>query len=153
MWIYICDYITKRLDGNCTKILRAILNKSWKQHLTKQQLYGHLPFISTTIQIRRKRNDGHCLRSKDKLISDVHLWTSLHGRASVGRLTRTCLQQVYADTRFSLEDLPGAMNDMDELNSQSGKSVLAARIDDDDDNDCVYIYIYIDNIWWISAKE
>ena len=26
----------KRLDRNCTRMLRAIFNKSWKQHQTKQ---------------------------------------------------------------------------------------------------------------------
>ena len=34
-------------------MLRAVLNKSWRQHSTKQQLYGHLPPITETIQIRR----------------------------------------------------------------------------------------------------
>ena len=33
----------KKLDSNYTRMLRAILNKSWRQHPTKQQLYGHLP--------------------------------------------------------------------------------------------------------------
>ena len=33
----------KKLDGNYTKMLSAILNKSWRHHPTKQQLYGHLP--------------------------------------------------------------------------------------------------------------
>ena len=33
----------KKLDGYYTKMLRAILNKSWKQHPTKQQMYGYLP--------------------------------------------------------------------------------------------------------------
>ena len=37
----ITKHIMKNLDGNYTKILRAILNKSWRQHPTKQQLYGH----------------------------------------------------------------------------------------------------------------
>ena len=32
----------KKLDGNYTRMLRAILNKSWWQHRTKHQLYGHL---------------------------------------------------------------------------------------------------------------
>ena len=36
----------KKLDGNYTRMLRAILNKSWRQHPTKQQLYGHLPPIT-----------------------------------------------------------------------------------------------------------
>ena len=40
----------KKLDGNYTRMLRAILNKSWRQHPTKQQLYGHLPPITKTIQ-------------------------------------------------------------------------------------------------------
>ena len=32
----------KKLDGNYTRMLRSILNKSWRQLPTKQQLYGHL---------------------------------------------------------------------------------------------------------------
>ena len=50
----------KKLDGNCTRMLQAELNKSWKQHPTKQQLYGHLPLISKTIQVRRTRHAVHC---------------------------------------------------------------------------------------------
>ena len=30
------EHIEKKLDSNCTRMLRAILNKSWKQHPTKQ---------------------------------------------------------------------------------------------------------------------
>ena len=39
----------KKLDGNCTRMLWAILNKSWKQHSTKMQLYGYILPISKTI--------------------------------------------------------------------------------------------------------
>ena len=42
--------IEKKLDGNYTSMLRAILNKSCQQHPTKQQLYGHLHPISKTIR-------------------------------------------------------------------------------------------------------
>ena len=56
--------LTKRLElkigGNYTKMQRAILNKSWRQHPTKHQLYGHLPPIMKTIQVRRTRHAGHC---------------------------------------------------------------------------------------------
>ena len=61
----------KKLDGNHTRVLRAVLNKYWRQHSTNQQLYGHQPPISKTIQIRRTRHAGHCLRSKNELISNV----------------------------------------------------------------------------------
>ena len=37
--------LSKKLDGNYTRMLRAILNKSWRQHPTRHQLYGHLPPI------------------------------------------------------------------------------------------------------------
>ena len=50
--------LEKKLDGNYTGMLRAILNKSWRQHPTKHQLYGHLPPIMKTIQVRRTRHTG-----------------------------------------------------------------------------------------------
>ena len=98
----------KKLDGNYTRMLRAILNKSWRQHPTQKQLYGHLPPITRAIKIRRTR---HCWRSRDELISDELLWTPSHGRAKVGRLARTYTQQLCTDTRCSPEDLPKAMDD------------------------------------------
>ena len=67
--------LERRLDGNYTRMLRTVLNKSWRQHPTRLQLYGHLPPITKTIQVRRTRHAGHCWRSKDELISDVLLWT------------------------------------------------------------------------------
>ena len=92
-------------------MLRAIMNKSWRQHPTKHQLYGHLPPITKTIQVRRTRHAGHCLRSRDELIRDVHLWTPTHGRAKAGRPARTYIQQLCEDTGCCPEDLPEAMND------------------------------------------
>ena len=73
--------LKKKLRGNYTRMLRAILNKSWRQYPTRHQLYGHLPPITKTIQVRRSRHAGHCWRSKDKLISDVLLWIPAYGLA------------------------------------------------------------------------
>ena len=67
--------IEKKLDRNYTRMLWTTWNKSWKQHPTKQQLYGHLPPISKTIQIRWTRHAGHYWRSKDELISNILWWT------------------------------------------------------------------------------
>ena len=100
----------KKLDGNYTRILRAVLNKSWRQYPTNQQLYSHLPPITKTIQVRQTRHARHCWRSRDEL-----MWHTLvdpsHGRAKAGRPTRTYIQQLCADTWCSLEDLPGAMDE------------------------------------------
>ena len=106
--------LEKKLDGNYTRMLRAILNKSWQQHPTRHQLYGHLPPITKTIQVRRTRHAGHCWRSRDELIRDVLLWIPTHGRAKAGRPARTYIQQLCEDTGCCLEDLPRAMNDREE---------------------------------------
>ena len=69
----------KKLYGNYTRILRAILNKSWRQHPTKQQLYGHLPPITKTIQANQtcrilleKQGRAH----KWCFPMDLHIWPS-----------------------------------------------------------------------------
>ena len=103
--------LEKKLDGNYTRMLRAILNKSWQQHPTRHQLYGHLPPITKTIQARRSRYAGHSWRSRDELISDVLLWTPTYGRAKAERPARPYIQQLCEDTGFSPEDMPEAMND------------------------------------------
>ena len=104
----------KKLDGNYTRMLRVILNKSWRQHSPKLQLYGHLPPITKTIKVRRTRHAGHCWRSRDELISNVLLWTPAHGRAKAGWQARTYIQQLCEDTGYSTEDLLEAMNDREE---------------------------------------
>ena len=90
----------KKLDSNCTRILRAILNNSWKQYPTKQQLYGHLPPISKIIQIRRTRHAGHCWRSKGELINGILLLTPSYGRTGVRHPARTYLPQLCTDKRW-----------------------------------------------------
>ena len=114
-------------------MLRAILNKSWRQHPTKQQLYGHLPPITKTILVRRTRHARHCWRSRGEFISDVLLWIPFHmdeqrqgdqleptynSSVSIQDVTlRTCQE------RWAIEKGSGR---------GSGISVLMARHDDDD---------------------
>ena len=106
-------YMEKKLDVNYKRMLRAILNKSWRQYPTKQQLYDHQLPITKTIKIRRTRHAGHCWRSRDELIKDVLQWTPSHGQAKAGQPAPTYIQR------------------------WSGISVLIAWQDD------IYIYIYI----------
>ena len=103
--------LEKKLDGNYTRMLRAILNRFWQQHPTRRQLYGHLPPITKTIQARRTRHAGHCWRSKDEIVSDVLLWIPAYGQLKAGRPARTFIQQLCDDTGCNSEDLPKAMKD------------------------------------------
>ena len=132
--------LEKKLDGNYTRMLRAILNKSWRQHPTKHKLYSHLPPITKTFQVRRTRHVGNCWRSKDELISNVLLWTPAYGQAKAGRPARTYIQQLCEDTGYSAEYLPEAMNDREKWRE---------RVRDIRASDTtwwwwyIYIYIYI----------
>ena len=104
------EHMEKKLEAKNTRMLWAVLNKSWKQYLTKQQQYGYLLPITKTIQIRQTGHAGHSWKSKDEFISDIYLWTRSHERATVGWPATTYIQQLCADTGCSLEDLLGAMD-------------------------------------------
>ena len=121
----------RQLDTDYTRILQAILNKSCMQHHIKQQLYGHLPPITKTIQVRRIRHVGHCWRSKDS-----HWPLHMDEQRQDDQLEQLC-----ADTGCSLEDLPEAMNDREGWRERL--SALVAWHDDDDDDD---IYKHTDII-------
>ena len=68
--------LEKKLDGNYTRMLRAILNKSWWQHPTRHQLYGHLPPITksqmnqTCRTLLEKQGQAH----KWCTPRDPHIW-------------------------------------------------------------------------------
>ena len=82
-------------------------------HPARQQLYGHQPPNTKTIQVRRTRHAGHWWRSRDELIRDILLWTPSHGREKAWQPARTYIQHLYADKGCRLEDPPGAMDDKD----------------------------------------
>ena len=87
----------RQLHKNVASCIEQVL----EANPTKHQLYGQLPPITKTIQVRRTRHAGHCWRSRDELISDVFLWTSTYARIYI--------QQQCKDPGCSPEDLPEAM--------------------------------------------
>ena len=109
----------KKLDGNYTRMLRAILNKSWRQHLTKQQLYGHLPPITKTIKGRWTRHAGQCWRSMAEQKQGDQLEPTYGSSMRIRDVAlRTC-QKRWTIGRGGVRGL--------------GISVQVARKDDDDD--------------------
>ena len=97
---------------------RRLLHKNAASNL--EQVLAATPHKTPTIRppasyheilVRRTRHAGHCWRSRDKLRSDVLLWTPTHGRAKAGRPARTYIQQLCEDTGCCPEDLLEAMNE------------------------------------------
>ena len=129
----------KKLDGNYTRMLRAILNKSWKQHPTKHQLYNHLPPIMKTIKVRKTRHAGHCGKCRNELISDVLLWPPSHGRAKQGDQLEPTYSSSLRIRDVALRTCQKWWTIGRSGGRGSGISVLVAQQDDDD----IYIYIYI----------
>ena len=130
-----------------TRMLQAILNKSWKQHHMKQQLYGYIAPISKIIQIRSTKHTCHHWRRKDECIRDNLLWTPTHGHASVGRPARTYLYPLWADTGCSLEDLwEWWMIGMDGEKDSRKSVLLTWYCDNDDDCSSSRIYLALNNL-------
>ena len=138
-------------------MLLAILNRSWQQHPTRRQLYGHLPSITKTIQARRTRHAGHCWRSKDEIVSDVLQWTPAYGQSKAGQPARTFIQQLCDDTGYNSEDLPEAMNDRETWRERVW-DIRASRTTWWWWYIYIYIYIYkedlaLNNLQWFTCLK
>ena len=94
-------HLENKLEGNYTRMLDVVLIKLCQQH-PRKMLHGHLPTILEIIQISQTRHTGHCWSSRDKLISNILLWTLTHGHTSVGWAAKTYIHQLYSDTRWNL---------------------------------------------------
>ena len=79
-------------------MLRAILNRSWKDHPNNKDIYGNIPDICSSIRHQRLRFSGHCWRSKFELASDVIIWQPTHGKRKRGRPRMTYVDQLVDDT-------------------------------------------------------
>ena len=96
-----------RLDGCYTRLLRRVLNMSWKSQPSLKDIYGDLPRISSLVRKRLVQFAGHCARASDELISSVVHWRhpSLHRRSR--KLTFPDI--ISRDTAIPKEDLLTAM--------------------------------------------
>ena len=109
--------LTKRMErnlrGNCTRMLRAVLNKLSKyipQNISCTDTY-HPSRKPSKLNEQDMRDTTGEVRTSS---SDVPLWTPSYGQTKVGKPARTYLQRLCTDTGCSMEDLPRAMDDWDE---------------------------------------
>ena len=121
--------LEKKLDGNYTRMLRAILNKSWRQHPTGHQLYGHLPPITKTTQVRRTRHAGHCWTLLWWTPMDPHIAKQKQDDQLEHTYSRYVRTQDVTPKTCQRRWIIGRSGERG-----SGISVLAARYDDDDDD-------------------
>ena len=101
--------LKKKLDGNYTRMLRAILHKSWRQHPTDTN------YTATCLPSRKlyklDQPDTQDTAGDARTNSSVMYSYGPPHMAKAGRPVRTYIQQLCEDTGFYPEDLPKAMND------------------------------------------
>ena len=61
----------KMLNGNYTRVFRAVLKKFWTQDLTKQYQYGYLRPITQIVQVREQH-----VRETIREVRRIHIWHS-----------------------------------------------------------------------------
>lgn len=88
----------KSFDGTYTRMLRSVLDISWRDHVTNTILYGDLPRISDRIASRRLGFVGHCYRHRELPASQLVLWEPSHGWRKPGRPKASFLDTLKRDT-------------------------------------------------------
>ena len=106
--------MSNRLDGTYTRMLRAVLGVSWKDHKSNNELHGNLSRITSTLRVRRLKFIGHVWRRKVELVSQVLLWEPKQGARKRGRPALPYVDQLRKDTGLSTEQLKNIMDDREE---------------------------------------
>ena len=106
--------LERGLDGCYTRMLRTVLNISWKDHPTLQEIYGDTPRISQILQKRRLKFAGHCYRSAHEPVSKLVLWAPTQGKRGRGRPAINYINQISRDTGLNLDELGKTMEDRDQ---------------------------------------
>ena len=109
----------KSLDGTYTRMLRAVLNTSWRDRVPNTILYGDLPRITDRIAWRRLGIAGHCYRHKELPASQLVLWEPAHGWRKQGRPVTTFIDTLKEDTgATNSAELSACMKNRQDWNSR-----------------------------------
>ena len=103
------------------------------------KLYGHLPSITKTLQLRRTRHAGHCWRSRDEVRSDVLLWTPTYCQAKLDDQLEHTFSSYVRIRDVALKTCQRRWTIGRSGERGSWISVLVARHDDDDDDDDISV--------------
>ena len=104
----------RRLGGSYTRMLRVVLNRSWKDKVKSVDLYGGLPRLSDVIKKRRLRLAGHAYRRSEEIVSKLVLWKPTHGYTCRGRPKLSFHQMLKKDAGVeNIEELGTLMKDRD----------------------------------------
>ena len=86
------ESLENKLNGACTRILRAALNFHWSQRVTNKELYNYLQKITETI--RWLKFSGHIWRHDEEIAHNLLFWMPTNGRNQKRKVT----ENIYSPT-------------------------------------------------------
>ena len=105
----------KSLDGCYTRMLRAALNISWRQHVSNEVLYGQLPRVSDKVAAKRMELAGHCKRHPELPASNLILWETTHGHRQRWRQKMAYVQMLRRDANAdNIDELASCMGNRED---------------------------------------
>ena len=101
-----------KIDGCYTRLIRMILNISWRDKIPNNILYIGLLKISEVIKDRRMVIAGHCVRHKDEACHDLIFWKPRNGKLNRGRQSITFIDNLKNDTELDdVEEIRNVISD------------------------------------------
>ena len=105
------------------------MNKSWRDKIPNEILYGNLPLISSKIASRRLKLAGHCVRHPEEEASKLVLWQPKMGSAKVGRRAKTYIDVLLDDCNLeTVDELRTAMVDREHWKRRSDSMRAKVRL-------------------------
>ena len=105
------NQLEARLDGCYTRLLMRVLNLNWRDHPTREEIYGDLPKVSEVVRGRRLNFAAHCARRLNEPVSRLVFWCPQQGARSQGRPRLTYPKLLIQDTGIHQQDLINLMQD------------------------------------------
>ena len=90
--------LEKRINGCYTKLLRMVLNVSWKDKWSNKKLYNDMPNITNIIATRRLIIAGHCIRHKEEAKGHNLIFWEPKGKRKQERCAVTFVDNLKEDT-------------------------------------------------------
>ena len=107
------ESLEARLDGCYTRLLMMVQNLNWKDHPTRDTIYGDLPKVSLIVRARRLNFAAHCTRRVNEPVSSLVFWNPTQGTRNQGRPRLTYPKLLSLDTGIHQQELSNLMKDRD----------------------------------------
>ena len=105
------EALEARLDGCYTRLLMVVQDLSWKDHPTRETIYGDLPKVSEIVRARRLNFAAHCTRRVNEPVANLVFWNPAQGTRNQGRPRLTYPKLLSLDTGIHHQELPNLMKD------------------------------------------